>query len=127
MNPTDVKYHKEHTWARVEGTKAVIGITDYAQDELGDIVFIELPQVGAVVTAAQEMAEIESAKATSSVIAPLNGTIMEINTVLEDDPEIINSEPYTTGWIAIVELADNSGSEGLMDADAYNAYIEQES
>ena len=126
MNPSNVKYHKEHTWARIDGGKAVIGITNHAQDALGDIVFIELPEVGAAITAGQEMSEIESAKATSPVIAPVSGTVKEINTSLEDDPEVINTDPYGKGWIAVVELSEDTGADSLMDSDSYASHLEQE-
>jgi glycine cleavage system H protein len=126
MNPTDIKYHKEHTWARIEGEKATVGITDYAQESLGDIVYIDLPEPGKKVVAGEEITEIESTKATSSVISPVNGTIKEINSALEDEPEVINSDPYGKGWIAVVDLDDYSGADGLMDAEPYGAFLEEE-
>ena len=103
MNPEGLKYHKEHTWAKIEGNKATVGITDYAQEALGDIVYIELPEKGSTVSAGESMSEIESAKATSPVISPVTGTITEVNTALEDEPEI--SPIQTTGnggnWVQI--------------------------
>jgi glycine cleavage system H protein len=102
MNPEDIKYHKEHTWAKVKGKKATIGITDYAQESLGDIVYIDLPDTDIEVDANTEITEIESTKATSAVISPLSGTIIEINDKLADSPEIINEDPYGKGWIAII-------------------------
>lgn len=126
MNPEDLKYHKEHTWVRVSGKKATIGITDYAQDALGDIVYIDLPEVDSTVEANTEMAEIESTKATSAVIAPVSGTIIEVNEKLEDSPEIINEDPYGKGWIAVIEMDNESELDELMDVDDYERYLEEE-
>lgn len=126
MNPEDLKYHKEHTWVRVSGKKATIGITDYAQDALGDIVYIDLPEIDSTVEANTEMAEIESTKATSAVIAPVSGTIIEVNEKLEDSPEIINEDPYGKGWIAVIEMDDESELDDLMDIDDYERYLEEE-
>lgn len=126
MNPEDLKYHKEHTWVRVSGKKATIGITDYAQDALGDIVYIDLPEVDTTVEANTEMAEIESTKATSAVIAPVSGTVIEVNEKLEDSPEIINEDPYGKGWIAILEMDNPSELDELMDVDDYERYLEEE-
>jgi len=127
MNPEDIKYHKEHTWAKVKGKKATIGITDYAQESLGDIVYIDLPDTDIEVDANTEITEIESTKATSAVISPLSGTIIEINDKLADSPEIINEDPYGKGWIAIIEMDNPSEVDGLMDADEYEGYIDEES
>lgn len=127
MNPEDIKYHKEHTWAKVKGKKATIGITDYAQESLGDIVYIDLPDTDIEVDANTEITEIESTKATSAVISPLSGTIIEINDKLNDSPEIINEDPYGKGWIAIIEMDNPSEVDDLMDADEYEGYIDEES
>jgi|SRR5664279_4461101 glycine cleavage system H protein len=127
MNPEDIKYHKEHTWAKVKGKKATIGITDYAQESLGDIVYIDLPDPDIEVDANTEITEIESTKATSAVISPLSGTIIEINDKLADSPEIINEDPYGKGWIAIIEMDNPSEVDDLMDADEYEGYIDEES
>ncbi len=127
MNPEDIKYHKEHTWAKIKGKKATIGITDYAQDSLGDIVYIDLPETDIEVDSNTELTEIESTKATSAVIAPISGTVIEINEKLADSPEIINEDPYGKGWIAIIEMSNPSEIDDLMDADEYEAYIEEES
>jgi len=108
MNPDNLKYHKEHTWVRVKGGKATIGITDHAQEALGDIVYIDLPEVDAAVEANSEISEIESTKATSSVISPVSGPIVEVNEELSESPEIINEEPYGKGWIAVIEMEDES-------------------
>jgi len=126
INPDDLKFHKEHTWVKVSGKKATIGITDYAQDALGDIVYIDLPEVETSAEAGTEIAEIESTKATSSVIAPVSGTVIEINEKLADSPEIINEDPYGKGWIAIMEIEDSSEIDDLMDSGDYDKYIEEE-
>lgn len=126
MNPDNIKYHKEHTWVKAVGKKATVGITDYAQDALGDIVYIDIPEVDISVEANTEMSEIESTKATSAVIAPVSGTIIEVNDKLGDSPEIINEDPYGKGWIAIIEMNDESEADDLMDADEYERYIEEE-
>jgi glycine cleavage system H protein len=126
MNPNDFKYHKEHTWVKASGKKATVGITDYAQEALGDIVYIDLPEIDASVEANTEMSEIESTKATSAVIAPVSGTIIEINEKLEDAPEIINEDPYVKGWIAIIEMDNELELDDLMDVDEYEKYIEEE-
>ncbi len=126
MNPDNIKYHKEHTWVKASGKKATVGITDYAQDALGDIVYIDLPEVDATVEANTEMSEIESTKATSAVIAPVSGTIVEVNEKLGDSPEIINEDPYGKGWIAVIEMDNESEVDDLMDAGDYERYIEEE-
>jgi len=127
MNPEDVKYHKEHTWVRVAGKKGTIGITEYAQDALGDIVYIDLPEVDAPVEANSEMSEIESTKATSAVISPVSGKIIKVNEDLSESPEVINEDPYGKGWIAVIELENPDEIEDLMDSSEYEKYIEEES
>ncbi|HAM53485.1 MAG TPA: glycine cleavage system protein GcvH [Nitrospiraceae bacterium] len=126
MNPESLKYHKEHTWVKASGKKATIGITEHAQEALGDIVFIDLPEVETTVEANSELSEIESTKATSSVISPVSGTVIEVNEELSESPEIINEEPYGKGWIAILEMDDVSELEDLMDASEYGSYLEEE-
>jgi|SRR5208283_205064 len=126
MNPEDFKYHKEHTWVKVVGKKATVGITDYAQDSLGDIVYIDLPEIDNQVEANTEMAEIESTKATSAVIAPVSGTIIEVNEKLADSPEIINEDPYGKGWIAIIEMDDASELTDLIDVEQYEGQLEED-
>jgi glycine cleavage system H protein len=126
MNPDDLRYHKEHTWVKVSGRKATIGITDYAQDALGDIVYIDLPEVDVDVEINAEIGEIESTKATSSVIAPVSGKILEINEDLAESPEMINEDPYGKGWIAVIELDEASEVDELMDASEYTKYVEEE-
>lgn len=126
MNPDDLRYHKEHTWVKVTGRKTTIGITDYAQDALGDIVYIDLPGVDTDVEANSEIGEIESTKATSAIISPVSGRVIEVNEELSESPEIINEDPYGKGWIAIVEINDASELDDLMDASEYERYIEEE-
>jgi glycine cleavage system H protein len=126
MNPEDLKYHKEHTWARVSGKKATIGITDYAQNALGDIVYIDLPEVDANIEINSEIGEIESTKATSSIISPLSGRVIEVNEDLTETPETINEDPYGKGWIAVVEIDDVAEVNDLMDASEYEKYVEEE-
>ncbi len=121
-----LKYHKEHAWVKVSGRKATIGITDYAQDALGDIVYIELPEVDNDVEIDSEIGEIESTKATSSLISPVTGRIVEVNDELSESPEIINEDPYGKGWIAQIELDDISELDDLMDASEYAKYVEEE-
>ncbi len=126
MNPEDIRYHREHAWVKVSGEKGTIGITDYAQDSLGDIVYIDLPKVGTIVEANSAMAEIESTKSMSPVIAPVGGRIISVNGELSEAPEIINTDPYVKGWIAIVELDSADMVTDLMDASEYGEYIEKE-
>ena len=126
MNPDDAKYHKEHTWVKISGTRATIGITFYAQESLGDIVYIDIPELESDVEAGTELTQIESTKATSSVISPVSGNVVEFNEELSDEPEIINEDPYGRGWIAIIEIKDNSELDSLMDAPDYETYIEEE-
>jgi glycine cleavage system H protein len=126
MYPEDVKYHKEHAWVKVAGNKATIGISFYAQESLGDIVYIDMPEVDAGVEAGTEMTQIESTKATSSVVSPVTGTIVEVNEELTDSPEIINEDPYGKGWIAVVEMEDESELGGLLEPGDYEKYLEDE-
>lgn len=126
MNPENIKYHKEHTWVRVSDNKGTVGITNYAQEALGDIVYIDLPEVDSTTEANSEFSEIESTKATSPVIAPVSGTVLEVNEELADNPEIINEDPYEKGWIAIIELSDKSELKDLMDSAQYEKMLEEE-
>jgi glycine cleavage system H protein len=127
MNPQDLKYHKEHTWVRVSGNKGTIGITDYAQDALGDIVYIDLPEVDSSAEANTEISEIESTKSTSSVISPVSGRVLEVNEELSETPEIINEDPYGKGWIAVIELENPSEADDLLDASDYGKLVDEES
>ena len=127
MNPEDLKYHKEHTWARISDNKATVGITDYAQESLGEVVYIEVPETGTSVQAGEDLGEIESTKATSSIISPVSGTVVEVNDELNDSPEVVNEDPYSKGWVAVIELGENSGDSNLMSAADYTKFIEEES
>lgn len=126
MYPEDLRYHKEHTWVKVSGKRAVVGITFYAQESLGDIVYIDSPEMDSDVEAGSELTQIESTKATSSVVSPVSGTVIEFNEELTDSPEIINEDPYHKGWIAVLEIADESELNGLMDASEYEKYLDEE-
>ncbi len=117
--PEDVRYSTDHEWIRIEGSLARIGITDYAQDALGDVVFIELPTQGAVVKANDSISEVESTKSVSDIYAPLSGTIVEVNGDLEDAPETLNEDPYGDGWICVIEMSAPGEADALMDAAAY--------
>jgi len=117
--PDELLYHPEHDWARVDDGVATFGVTWFAQDALGEVVFFDPPEVGSSVTAGEFYAEVESVKAVSEVIAPLSGEIVEVNTALADTPEAINEDPYGEGWMVRVKLADASEAEGLMDRDTY--------
>jgi glycine cleavage system H protein len=117
--PEDLKYHAEHDWARVEGDEATFGITWYAQDSLGEVVFFEAPKVGAAITKDESYTEVESVKAVSEVIAPLSGEVIAVNEALGDSPETINEDPYGEGWLVRVKLSDPSELDSLMDAGAY--------
>src|SRR5947199_9566411 len=127
MIPDNLRYHKEHEWVRVEGKQAVIGISDHAQEALGDIVFFQLPQIGAKVKAGQEIGEVESTKATSSIYTPISGTVSKVNQTLNEQPELANTDPYGQGWVAVIDLADPKELDTLMDAKAYEAFIKPES
>jgi glycine cleavage system H protein len=123
MYPKELKYHKEHEWIRVEGKQATLGISHFAQDALGDIVFLDLPKVGTAVTANQQVGEVESTKTTSSIYSPVSGTIVKINQDLKDHPEVVNSDPYGKGWIAVIELSDPRQVDGLMTSAQYEAFL----
>ena len=125
--PDDLKYHPEHDWARIDGDVATFGITWYAQDALGDVVFFDPPEKGAEVSANQVYAEVESVKAVSDVFSPLTGEIVEVNDALSDAPETINSDPYGDGWLVKVKLSDPSEVNGLLDAAAYEELLQSES
>lgn len=122
-SPQGLRYSREHEWVRVEGTRAVIGITDYAQDALGDVVYVQVPDVGLLVIAHASIAEIESTKSVSEVYCPVSGSVVEVNDQLEATPEAINEDPYGRGWIFTIELADAAELDGLMDAAAYEAFL----
>ena len=122
--PEDLKYHPEHDWARIDGDEAVFGVTWYAQDSLGEIVFFDPPEVGSQVAKDQAYAEVESVKAVSDVFAPLSGEITEVNAALADSPEKINEDPYGEGWLVKVRLSDPSEAESLLDVGAYRDLLQ---
>jgi glycine cleavage system H protein len=124
--PEELRYHPEHDWARVEGEEATFGITWYAQDALGEVVFYEPPEVGSAVTKDSSYAEVESVKAVSDVYAPLSGEITAVNEEVSDKPELINADPYGGGWLVRVKLSNPSEVDDLMDADAYRKLLEDE-
>ena len=122
--PEDLLYHPEHDWARIEGSEATLGITWYAQDSLGEVVFFDGPQPGDTISKDTPYAEVESVKAVSDVIAPISGEVIEVNADLADAPEAINADPYGTGWMVRIRVADPAEAEALMDAAAYQASLE---
>ena len=121
--PDDLLYHPEHDWAKVDGETATLGITWFAQDALGEVVFFDPPDVGTTITKDESYAEVESVKAVSDVIAPLSGEIVEVNTALGDSPETINSDPYGEGWLVKIKLSDPSEADSLMDAESYRSSL----
>jgi len=121
--PEDLRYTNEHEWVRVEGPLARVGITDYAQDALGDVVYVALPEVGATVAAATACCEVESTKSVSEVFAPLSGTVAEVNSDLSDAPQTVNEDPYGKGWIFCLTMSDPSEFDSLMDAAAYQEFL----
>ena len=124
--PANLRYTKEHEWARQEGNRVVVGITDYAQKELGDVVFVELPEVGTIIAATDTFGVVESVKAVSDLYAPVSGTIVEANTILEDQPELVNASPYGQGWMIVIEAAQIEELQQLLTAAEYQAYVAQE-
>lgn len=124
--PENLKYSKEHEWVRIDGNRAYIGITDFAQDELGDIVFVELPEVGAALTVNETFGTVESVKTVSDLFAPVSGKVVKVNQGLEDEPEKVNTSPYDEGWMLVVELSDADQLSGLLDSAQYQAHIEDE-
>lgn len=123
--PTNLKYSEEHEWVRIEGNKAHIGITDFAQSELGDIVFVELPSVGDEIKQNEPFGSVESVKTVSELYAPLTGKVVEVNGELEDSPELVNESPYEKAWMIVVELADEGELGKLMDAKAYETMVQE--
>jgi glycine cleavage system H protein len=119
MSPEDLKYTAEHEWLRVEGDQAVIGVTDYAQDQLGDIVYIGLPEIGDTIEPGASIGELESTKSVADLYAPVAGVVAERNDALEQNPELVNSDPYGDGWLITVTLADSTAVDDLMDSSAY--------
>jgi len=125
--PEDLKYTQEHEWVALEGGRARVGITDFAQDALGDVVYVEIPEVGTEVTAGEPFGEVESTKSVSSVYAPVSGRVVERNGALDDAPELVNQQPYGDGWMILIELKDPSELDSLLDAAGYQRFTEQES
>ena len=123
--PEDLRYTTEHEWARLEGSRVRIGITDFAQDALGDVVYVDLPEVGASVRASAPFGEVESTKSVSDVYSPVSGTIAERNPLVDDRPELVNEQPYGDGWLIVVEGAAGEDLSGLMDAAGYRAFVDQ--
>ena len=121
--PQDLRYSSEHTWARREGDWVTVGITDFAQEELGEVLFLELPQVGRSVTAGEPFGVVESVKAVSDLFAPVSGTVTEVNARLDDEPERVNSEPYGDGWMIVIEASNPDDWQALLSADDYQATI----
>lgn len=122
--PETLRYSKEHEWVRVEGTRAIVGITDFAQDALGDVVFVQLPDAGVEVLVGASCAEVESTKSVSEVFSPVSGIIAATNSALDSTPELVNTDPYGEGWLMAIDLVDTGELEGLMDATSYQAFVE---
>ena len=122
--PDDLKYSKDHEWIRLSGSIARVGITDYAQDALGDVVFVQLPESGIKVSAGQSCSEVESTKSVSDIYVPVSGSIININNLLGDSPNLINTDPYGDGWIMEIEVSDLTSVAELLDASAYRQFIE---
>ena len=125
QNPQNLKYTKEHEWVAVDGSKVVVGITQFAADQLGDIVMTELPEVGKILQKDKAFGVVESVKSVSDVFAPLSGKILEINTQVTDNPGVINQDPYKAGWLVKMEISNNQELEGLMSADQYTKFLEE--
>jgi glycine cleavage system H protein len=122
--PEDLRYSTDHEWVRLEGSTVRVGITDYAQDALGDVVYIELPEIGTAVTAGESFSEIESTKSVSEIYAPLDGAVVEVNAELADAPQKVNEDPYGEGWICVIEVADVSAYGQLLDATGYRNHVD---
>jgi glycine cleavage system H protein len=124
--PEDLRYTREHEWARRKGNHVVVGITDFAQDQLGDVVYVELPDVGDPVKKGESFGVVESTKAVSELFAPLSGKVVEVNDPLADAPETVNDDPYEEGWMIVIEPSDPKELEALMDAKTYRAFVEEQ-
>jgi glycine cleavage system H protein len=123
--PAELRYSTEHEWVRVDGSRATVGITDFAQDALGDVVFVDLPEVGTTVAANGKCGDVESTKSVSAVYSPVGGTIVEVNGALADAPELVNDEPYGQGWMFVVEMEDPDQLTALLDAAGYQQLVEE--
>jgi glycine cleavage system H protein len=124
--PEDLKYTRDHEWARVKGNRVTVGITDFAQDQLGDVVYVELPDVGDTIKKGEAFGVVESTKAVSDLFAPVSGKVVEVNDPLADAPETINDDPFEEGWMIVVEIANQGDLDDLMDAAAYEKFVEEE-
>ncbi len=124
--PEELKYSRKHEWVRVDGGHATVGITEHAQAELGDVVHVELPKVGAEMEASNSFGTVESVKAVSDLFAPVSGKVTQVNSALEEQPEVINSDPYEDGWMVVIEMSDLGELDGLLSAEAYGAYVKEE-
>ena len=127
MNPEGLRYSKDHEWIQVEGDLGRIGITDYAQNQLGDVVFLELPEVGKTLTAGEQFGTVESVKAVSELLSPVAGEVVEVNSDLTAKPELTNEDPHGAAWMIVVRLSDPASVESLMDAKGYESFVESES
>lgn len=125
-NPKELRYSKDHEWVKVEGNKATIGITDHAQGKLGDVVFVELPEIDAEYSAHDAIANLESVKAVSEVFSPISGKVIEVNQALEDSPDLINKAAFTEGWIVVLEMSDPGELDQLLAAEEYGKFVEEE-
>ena len=123
--PEDLRYSKEHEWMRIENGRVRVGITDYAQDALGDVVYVDIPDVGAEVKAGQAFGEVESTKSVSDVFSPVSGTIAQRNPLIEDHPELVNEQPYGDGWLVAIDPSDVSEADALLDAAGYQAFLHE--
>ena len=126
MYPENFRYTKEHEWVLADGDTGTIGITDHAQSELGDIVYVDLPKVGAAVQQGGNVGSVESVKAVSDIVAPLSGEVLEVNAKVVDEPETVNDDPYGEGWLIRIRMSDTSELDALMDADAYRAHVAEQ-
>ena len=124
--PDDLRYHPEHDWARLDGDEAVLGITWFAQDALGELVHFEAPEVGATLSKDASYAEVESVKAVSDVVAPLSGEVLDVNQKVVDEPETVNEDPYGEGWLVRIRVADASEADALLDVEAYKAHVAEQ-
>tara|TARA_Y100001970_G_scaffold204833_1_gene249397 strand:- start:1254 stop:1634 length:381 start_codon:yes stop_codon:yes gene_type:complete len=122
--PENLKYTTDHEWVLIEGERAKVGITDYAQDALGDVVFVDIPELGKLVTVGETVTEVESTKSVSDIYAPLGGEIIEINQELDDSPELLNGDPYGEGWIFILQLSETASTESLLSANDYRELVD---
>jgi glycine cleavage system H protein len=122
--PANLTYSKDHEWVRADGDTVTVGITEYAQDALGDVVFVEIPEQGSTVTAGESFTEVESTKSVSDIYAPVTGTIVAVNDALEGEPELLNSDPYGDGWICSIRMSDPAELDALLDDDGYRALTE---